>query len=98
MLHWMNAVATGMLASPILARAHGGLAGPNEVGPPIMTSVALAFVCYWVVILWPSSKRGDNNASGASGSQGRNGDRDRTRNRTTTKSGLAKQRAHLKDA
>jgi hypothetical protein len=63
-----------------------------------MTSVALAFVCYWVVILWPSSKRGDHNASGASGPQTRNGERDRARNRGTSKSGLAKQRVHLKGA
>jgi hypothetical protein len=39
------------------AHAHGGMAGPDEIGPPLFTSVALAFVCYWVVILWPASKR-----------------------------------------
>ncbi len=82
----------------MLAHAHGGLAGPNEVGPPIMTSIALAFVCYWVVILWPASKRGDGTADGtANGSPTRNGG-DRTRTRTMPKSGVAKNRARLGNA
>ncbi|MDO8433302.1 MAG: hypothetical protein Q7S58_12920 [Candidatus Binatus sp.] len=90
------AAIASMLASPALAHAHGGLGGPSEVGPPIMTSIALAFVCYWVVILWPASKRGDHTAGGANGSQSRNGDRARAR--TMAKSGVAKQRAQLRTA
>ena len=39
------------------AHAHGGMAGPDELGPPLFTAAILAFVCYWVVILWPASKR-----------------------------------------
>ena len=45
-----------LLASASIAHAHGGMAGPDEIGPPLFTSVALGFVCYWLVILWPSSK------------------------------------------
>jgi len=48
-LLWLDATA-------LVARAHGGMAGPDELGPPLFTSVALAFVCYWAVILWPSYK------------------------------------------
>ena len=45
-----------LLAAASTAHAHGGMAGPDELGPPLVTSAALAFVCYWAVILWPSSK------------------------------------------
>jgi hypothetical protein len=44
------------LTSAAAAHAHEGMAGPGEIGPPLLTSVALGFVCYWLVILWPSSK------------------------------------------
>jgi hypothetical protein len=54
------AVALGMFASASIAHAHGGMAGPDEIGPPLFTSVALGFVCYWLVILWPSSKSKDD--------------------------------------
>lgn len=46
-----------LIATASVAHAHGGMAGPDELGPPLFTSGALAFVCYWVVILWPRSKR-----------------------------------------
>jgi len=45
-----------LTASVSTAHAHGGMAGPDELGPPLFTSAALAFVCYWLVILWPSSR------------------------------------------
>jgi hypothetical protein len=51
------AISLGLGATASAAYAHGGMAGPDELGPPLFTSAALAFVCYWVVILWPSSKR-----------------------------------------
>ena len=51
------AIVLGLGATASAAYAHGGMAGPDELGPPLFTSAALAFVCYWVVILWPSSKR-----------------------------------------
>ena len=46
-----------LVASASMAHAHGGMAGPDDLGPPLFTSAALAFVCYWAVILWPASKR-----------------------------------------
>jgi hypothetical protein len=51
------AVVLALGATASVAHAHGGMAGPDELGPPLLTSVALAFVCYWLVILWPSPKR-----------------------------------------
>ena len=50
-------VSTLMSAPP--AFAHGGMAGPDELGQPLALSAAIAFVCYWAVILWPSRKRSD---------------------------------------
>jgi hypothetical protein len=50
-----------LAASATAAFAHGGMASPGELGQPLGASIALAFVCYWVVILWPSRK--SNNAS-----------------------------------
>ena len=52
------AVLACLMASPSLAHAHGGMAG--ELGPPIVTSGLLGFVCYWLVMLWPSSKKKGN--------------------------------------
>lgn len=46
-----------LVASASVAHAHGGMAGPDDLGPPLFTSAALAFICYWAVILWPASKR-----------------------------------------
>jgi hypothetical protein len=38
------------------AHAHGGIAGPDELGPPVITSALLGIACYWIVVLWPSRK------------------------------------------
>lgn len=46
-----------LAASASLAHAHGGMAGPDEMGPPLLTAGALGFVCYWLVILWPARRR-----------------------------------------
>ena len=51
------AIIAGNLMTTSIAHAHGGMASTDELGPPLFTSVALAFVCYWLVILWPASKR-----------------------------------------
>src|SRR5258705_11094247 len=51
------AAMTSMLATASAAHAHGGMAGPAEIGPPLLTSGALGFVCYWLVMLWPSAKK-----------------------------------------
>lgn len=50
------ATLVSMLASASAAHAHGGMAGPDELGPPLLTSGALGFACYWLVVLWPSAK------------------------------------------
>jgi len=50
-------IVTGLIAAASSAHAHGGMAGPDDLGPPLFTSAALAFVCYWIVILWPAPKR-----------------------------------------
>jgi hypothetical protein len=66
-----------LVGTPAIAHAHGGMAAPDELGPPLFTSVALGFVCYWVVILWPSSKRKDDApaAAGPPSGKGRGGRR-----------------------
>lgn len=46
-----------MLTSASLAHAHGGMAGPDEMGPPMAISGALAFSGYWLMIFWPSLRR-----------------------------------------
>jgi hypothetical protein len=58
---WRSAIVAliWLMGSTAIAHAHGGMAGPDELGPPLFTSVALGFVCYWLVILWPSSKHKD---------------------------------------
>lgn len=38
------------------AHAHGGIAGPDELGPPVITSALLGIACYWIVMLWPSRR------------------------------------------
>ncbi|HKV53419.1 MAG TPA: hypothetical protein VJN94_02145 [Candidatus Binataceae bacterium] len=45
------------------AFAHGGIAGPDELGPPVITSAVLGIVGYWTVMLWPSRK-GPGNGNG----------------------------------
>ncbi len=49
---WIIAAATN-------AHAHGGMAGPDELGPPVIISTLLGIACYWIVVLWPS-RRGRN--------------------------------------
>ena len=44
------------MMAPAFVLAHGGM-GPDEVGPPLVTSGLLGFASYWVVMLWPSSKK-----------------------------------------
>ena len=51
-------VAWALLAV-VPAYAHGGIAGPDELGPPVITSVVLGLVCYYAMILWPSRRQRD---------------------------------------
>jgi len=50
-------IVLSLIASASIAHAHGGMASADDLGPPLFTAASLAFVCYWVVILWPRSKR-----------------------------------------
>ena len=72
-------VGLGLVATASLAHAHGGMAGPDELGPPLFTSAALAFVCYWVVILWPASKKRKNSGGDAPDGRRRSPNQDRRR-------------------
>lgn len=88
------ATLTSMLASASAAHAHGGMAGPSELGPPLLTSGALGFACYWLVMLWPSAKkrRATPDGSGSkTGSSARLNEHSNSR-----KSARAKQTPHLK--
>lgn len=44
------------LVLPVVARAHGGM-GPDEIGPPLVTSGLLGFASYWIVMLWPRARK-----------------------------------------
>jgi hypothetical protein len=57
---------TVLLVTPVLAHAHGAMSG-DELGPPLLTSGLLGFVSYWVVMLWPSSRRNQTPQSGSNG-------------------------------
>jgi len=39
------------------AYAHGGIAGPDELGPPVILSAALGIGGYWLMMLWPARGR-----------------------------------------
>jgi hypothetical protein len=54
-----SAIGAWTLLSVSTAFAHGGMASPDELGQPLAISGAIAFACYWVVVLWPSRKRND---------------------------------------
>jgi hypothetical protein len=51
--------ALWIVAMSSTAHAHGGMAGPDELGPPVIISTVLGIACYWTVVLWPS-RRGRN--------------------------------------
>ena len=42
--------------SATAAHAHGGMVGPDELGPPMAISGALAILGYWLMIFWPGKK------------------------------------------
>lgn len=64
--HMRGVMVAGLwlVVSASMAHAHGGLAGPDELGPPVITSAMLGIACYWIVMLWPSRR---------SRNEGRNG-------------------------
>jgi len=48
--------ALWIAAAASTVHAHGGIAGPDELGPPVIISTLLGIACYWVVMLWPSRR------------------------------------------
>ncbi|MCS6927571.1 MAG: hypothetical protein NZ578_16905 [Candidatus Binatia bacterium] len=54
-------ILTAVVLLPTLGYAHG-MEG-QEIGPPILTSGILGFLCYWLVMLWPSAKKRGNAAT-----------------------------------
>jgi hypothetical protein len=48
--------ACWILVAASAAQAHGGIAGPDELGPPVIISTVLGVACYWAVVLWPSRR------------------------------------------
>ena len=56
----LRAVAVALLWSGLFAArayAHGGIAGPDELGPPVITSAVLGVGGYWLMLMWPSRRR-----------------------------------------
>jgi hypothetical protein len=88
------ATLTSMLAWASTAHAHGGMAGPSELGPPLLTSGALGFACYWLVMLWPSPK---NRRTTPDGSNSKSNSSERLNEKSNgRKSARAKKMPHLK--
>jgi hypothetical protein len=52
----MTIAALWVLTAASSAHAHGGIAGPDELGPPVIISTVLGIACYWTVVLWPSRR------------------------------------------
>ena len=50
----LMALLAGLSLFPSPVYAHG--MNISEIAPPVMTAGVLAFVCYWLVVLWPASK------------------------------------------
>ncbi len=88
------AMLTTILTSASAAHAHGGMAGPSEIGPPLLTSGALGFACYWLVILWPSARKRIETPDGSSTKKGNSARMNG--HLSTRKSAPMKQTPHLK--
>ncbi len=78
-----------VVTSATAAFAHGGMASADELGRPLGASIALAFVCYWAVILWPSRK----SQNGQPGRADPNGRRRRPRRTGFSTGGEADERS-----
>jgi hypothetical protein len=48
--------ALWIITTASIVHAHGGIAGPDELGPPVIISTLLGIGCYWTVVLWPSRR------------------------------------------
>ena len=56
------AVCLWLMAAPSQVYAHGMMAG-EDLSRPMAVSGTLAFVSYWVVLLWPRRRKIDTDAS-----------------------------------
>ncbi len=57
------ALFVGLSLFPSLVYAHG--MDIAEMAPPVITAGILAFVCYWLVVLWPASKGAETDGRGS---------------------------------
>ena len=56
------ALLAGLSLFPSPVYAHG--MNISEIAPPVITAGILAFVCYWLVVLWPASKSAETGGRG----------------------------------
>ncbi len=59
----LMALLAGLSLFPSPVYAHG--MNISEIAPPVTTAGILAFVCYWLVVLWPASKRVETDGRGS---------------------------------
>ena len=57
-------LSAAVLACVLLARSAHGSMSSDELGPPLFTSGLLGFVSYWIVLLWPFSRKKDDSQAG----------------------------------
>ena len=57
------ALFAGLSLFPSPVYAHG--MNIAEIAPPVITAGILAFVCYWLVVLWPASKGVETDGRGS---------------------------------
>ncbi len=78
--------------APALAHAHGAMSS-DELGPPLFTAGLLGFVSYWIVILWPSSRKKDDPQAGANP---QNGDVPQSQRHRSKSASRVKRRPYLR--
>lgn len=59
----LTALLAGLSLFPSPVYAHG--MNISEIAPPVITAGILAFVCYWLVVLWPVSKSAETGGRGS---------------------------------
>ena len=86
------AVLACVCLAPALAQAHGSMSS-DELGPPLFTSGLLGFVSYWIVLLWPSSRKKDDSQAGVNP---QNGGVPQSQRRRAKSASRVKRRPHLR--
>jgi hypothetical protein len=72
LLRGLVVAATWIPLAASVAHAHGGMAGPDEMGPPVGTSIAIGLACYYLITLWPRrDENGERKSSVRGGRRGR---------------------------